>query len=134
MTVSPVANFPDHSVIDGEIYDAKKMEAFSKLPGKKELISMLMSAMLGNTSKLARTLQAVVDKKTAENQLQALLGAITNALASGEDVTVTDNFKLSVEQRAARTGRNPKTGETIAIPAKRVIKFSAYKHFRDAVA
>ena len=53
-------------LIDGEIYDAKKMEAFSKLPGKKELISMLMSAMLGNTSKLARTLQAVVDKKTAE--------------------------------------------------------------------
>lgn len=53
-------------LIDGEIYDAKKMEAFSKLPGKKELISMLMSAMLGNTSKLARTLQAVADKKASE--------------------------------------------------------------------
>lgn len=53
-------------LIDGEIYDAKKMEAFSRLPGKKELISMLMSTMLGNTSKLARTLQAVADKKASE--------------------------------------------------------------------
>ena len=51
------------ALIDGEIYDAVKIEAYSKLPGKKELISMLMSAMLGNTSKLARTLQAVADQK-----------------------------------------------------------------------
>jgi large subunit ribosomal protein L10 len=51
------------ALIDGEIYDAKKIEAFSKLPGKKELISMLMSAMQATTSKLARTLQAVADKK-----------------------------------------------------------------------
>ena len=97
------------------------------------------TTLKGNTMNRAGLVKTIadagcVDKKTAENQLQALLGAITNALASGEDVTVTDNFKLFVEQRAARTGRNPKTGETIAIPAKRVIKFSAYKHFRDAVA
>lgn len=50
-------------LIGGEIYDSKKIEAFSKLPGKKELISMLMSAMQATTSKLARTLQAVADKK-----------------------------------------------------------------------
>jgi large subunit ribosomal protein L10 len=50
-------------LIGGEIYDAKKIEAYSKLPGKKELISMLMSAMQATTSKLARTLQAVADKK-----------------------------------------------------------------------
>ncbi|HKL86866.1 MAG TPA: 50S ribosomal protein L10 [Treponemataceae bacterium] len=51
------------ALIGGEIYDAAKIELYSKLPGKKELISMLMSAMLGNTSKLARTLQAVADQK-----------------------------------------------------------------------
>lgn len=51
------------ALIDGEIYDAAKIEAFSKLPGKLELISMLMSAMQATTSKLARTLQAVADKK-----------------------------------------------------------------------
>jgi large subunit ribosomal protein L10 len=51
------------AIIGGEVYDAKKVEAYSKLPGKKELISMLMSAMQATTSKLARTLQAVADKK-----------------------------------------------------------------------
>lgn len=51
------------ALIGGEVYDAKKTEAYSKLPGKKELISMLMSAMQATTSKLARTLQAVADKK-----------------------------------------------------------------------
>lgn len=53
-------------LIDGEIYDAAKIQAYSKLPGKKELISMLMSVMNATTSKLARTLQAVVDQKAAE--------------------------------------------------------------------
>lgn len=50
-------------LIDGELYDSAKIEAFSKLPGKKELIAMLMSAMQATTTKLARTLQAVADKK-----------------------------------------------------------------------
>ena len=49
--------------VGGEVYDAEKLEAYSKLPGKKELIAMLMSAMQATTSKLARTLQAVADKK-----------------------------------------------------------------------
>lgn len=53
-------------IVGGEIYDAAKLEAFSKLPGKKDLISMLMSAMQATTSKLARTLQAVADKKSSE--------------------------------------------------------------------
>lgn len=53
-------------LIEGEIYDAAKISAYSKLPGKKELISMLMSVMNATTSKLARTLQAVADKKAAE--------------------------------------------------------------------
>jgi len=51
------------SLIGGEVYDAKKTEAYSKLPGKKELISMLMSVMQATTTKLAATLQAVSDKK-----------------------------------------------------------------------
>lgn len=75
-----------------------------------------------------------VTKKVAEQQLTALLSAIKDSLAEGEEVVVTDNFKLSTDVRKARTGRNPKTGEPVEIPAKRVIKFSAYKHFRDAVA
>lgn len=74
-----------------------------------------------------------VTKKVAEQQLTALLSAIKDSLAAGEDVTVTDNFTLFVETRDERPGRNPKTGEPLTIPAKRVIKFRPYKHFRDAV-
>ena len=50
-------------LIGGEVYDAKKIEAYSKLPGKKELISMFLSALQATSSKLARTVQAVADKK-----------------------------------------------------------------------
>jgi large subunit ribosomal protein L10 len=52
--------------VEKEVYDAAKIEAFSKVPGKKQLIAMLMSAMNGPVQKLAATLQAYVDKKTAE--------------------------------------------------------------------
>ena len=52
--------------IGNEIYDAAKIEAYSKVPGKKQLIAMLMSAINGPVQKIAATLQAYVDKKSAE--------------------------------------------------------------------
>ena len=52
--------------IGNEVYDAAKVEAFSKVPGKKQLIAMLMSAINGPAQKIAATLQAYVDKKSAE--------------------------------------------------------------------
>lgn len=54
------------AVVDGEVYDAKQIEAFSKLPGKKDLIAMFMSTVNATTSKFVRTLQAIVDKGGAE--------------------------------------------------------------------
>lgn len=53
------------AVVEGEFYDSAKIEAFSKLPGKKELISMFMSTINATTSKFVRTLQAIVDKGDA---------------------------------------------------------------------
>lgn len=52
--------------INKESYDAAKIEAYSKVPGKKQLYAMLMSAMNGPVQKLAATLQAYADKKSAE--------------------------------------------------------------------
>ena len=52
--------------IDKEIYDAEKIEAFSKVPGKKQLYAMLMSAMNGPAQKLAATLKAYAEKLEAE--------------------------------------------------------------------
>ena len=51
--------------IDKEVYDAAKISEFSKIPGKKTLIAMLMSAINGPARQLAATLQAYVDKKAA---------------------------------------------------------------------
>ena len=52
--------------VEKEIYDAAKIEAFSKVPGRKQLISMLMSALNGPAQKLAATLKAYAEKKAAE--------------------------------------------------------------------
>ncbi len=52
--------------VEKEVYDAKKIEAFSKLPGKKQLIAMIMSTINAPVQKLAATLQAYVEKKQSE--------------------------------------------------------------------
>ena len=51
-------------LIDNEIYDAAKLEAFSKLPGRKQLIAMIMSTINAPVQKVAATLQAYVDKQS----------------------------------------------------------------------
>jgi large subunit ribosomal protein L10 len=57
--------------IGKEIYDVAKMTAYSKVPGKKQLIAMLMSAINGPARQLAATLQAYVDKKSSETPAAA---------------------------------------------------------------
>lgn len=51
------------AVVEGELFDTKKIEAYSKLPGKKQLISMFMSTLNATTSKFVRTVKAIADKK-----------------------------------------------------------------------
>ena len=74
------------AVVDGEIYDAKQIEAFSKLPGKKDLIAMFMSTVNATTSKFVRTLQAIVDKGGA----QAGAPAEAKAEAPGSEEKAAD--------------------------------------------
>ncbi len=70
--------------IQNEIYDAAKMEAYSKVPGKKQLIAMLMSAINGPVQKLAATLQAYVDKKSQEGGAEAPAAAAPAEEAKAE--------------------------------------------------
>ena len=67
----------------------------------------------------------------------AALGALTatsaDALAEGETVTVAGFGKFTPRTRAARQGRNPRTGEPIDVPAARVPSFKAAKALRDAL-
>lgn len=68
----------------------------------------------------------------------AALGAptstIADALAEGETVTIAGFGKFAARTRAARQGRNPRTGEPVDIPAARVPSFKAAKAFRDALS
>ena len=74
-----------------------------------------------------------VSKSTADQVLTSIIGAITHAVSTGDKVTLIDLGTFSIAERTAREGRNPKTGETIAIPAKKVVKFKAGKKLADAV-
>lgn len=65
--------------------------------------------------------------------LDALVDVITTTLSNGEEVSITGFGKFVVSERAARTGRNPQTGEEISIEAKRCPKFRAGKALKDIV-
>lgn len=76
---------------------------------------------------------ADISKADAQSAVEATFGAIEGALKSGDDVRIVGFGNFSVTQRAASTGRNPRTGETIQIKASRVPKFKAGKGLKDAV-
>lgn len=66
--------------------------------------------------------------------LDALIAIVEETLASGEPVQLVGFGSFLVTERAAREGRNPATGETLALPAKKIVKFKAGKTMADAVA
>ena len=77
--------------------------------------------------------KTAITKKDASEALDTVIGEITKALSKGEDVTLTGFGTFKVSTRAAREGRNPKTGEKIKIPAMKTPKFKAGKGLKDAV-
>ena len=76
---------------------------------------------------------AELSKKDAENALSAALSAITKALTEGEKVQLVGFGTFEVRERAARTGKNPRTGEAIEIAASKVPAFKAGKALKDVV-
>ena len=74
-----------------------------------------------------------ISKTNASNAVDAVLGAISNTLASGGEVRMTGFGTFSTANRAASVGRNPRTGETIQIAASIRPKFKAGKALKDAV-
>ena len=72
-------------------------------------------------------------KAGAQRAVEAVLDTITKTLGRGEDVVVTGFGTFRVVRRAARQGRNPKTGETIQIAASVKPKFRAGKALKEAV-
>ena len=72
-------------------------------------------------------------KAEAAKAVDAVLDSITRALKDGDDVRLVGFGTFSAAQRKAREGRNPRTGETIQIPASIQPKFSAGKGLKDAL-
>jgi DNA-binding protein HU-beta len=76
---------------------------------------------------------ADLSKADAGRAVDALVEAVTKSLKKGQQVSVVGFGTFSVKHRAARTGRNPRTGESIKIPASNVPGFKAGKALKDAV-
>jgi len=76
---------------------------------------------------------ADLSKSEAAKAVDGVIGAITQALKSGDQVTVVGFGTFLVRDRAARTGRNPQTGAEIKIPAAKVPAFKPGKALKDAV-
>ncbi|MEW6115359.1 MAG: HU family DNA-binding protein [Nitrospirota bacterium] len=76
---------------------------------------------------------AGISKKDAESAMNALVSGIQNALKSGDKVLISGLGTFKVKERAARKGRNPKTGEEVTIAASKKVAFSASKELKEAV-
>ena len=76
---------------------------------------------------------AELSKSEAARAVDCVIGAITQALKSGDQVTIVGFGTFLVRHREARAGRNPRTGETIQIKASNVPAFKAGKALKDSV-
>lgn len=74
---------------------------------------------------IQRELGSEISKAAAERALDAVLASIGKGLRTGDTVQLVGFGTFRVSKRAARMGRNPKTGEQIAIPASKTVRFSA---------
>lgn len=88
-----------------------------------------------NKSELIEAVAASADipKATAGRAVDAVVEAVTNALKAEEQVVLVGFGTFSVKDRAARTGRNPQTGQPIEIAAAKIPSFKAGKALKDAV-
>jgi DNA-binding protein HU-beta len=81
----------------------------------------------------ALTTSAGLTKADAGRVVDSFIATITKTLSKGEEVRLAGFGAFVVTKRAASTGRNPRTGETIQIPASKNPKFRAAKALKDAV-
>ncbi len=77
--------------------------------------------------------EAKISKRAASHAMNAFFDSVTNALKKGQKVSFVGFGTFTTSKRKARTGRNPRTGASIKIPAARVPKFKPGKKLRDAV-
>lgn len=103
------------------------------------LILVVISVLAKQTMNKAGLVEEVMrvagieTKASAERAVDAVFDTITKTMSRGEEVAITGFGTFRAQKRAAREGRNPKTGETIQIAASVKPKFRAGKALKDAV-
>lgn len=75
-----------------------------------------------------------LSKKDADAAVAAVFGAVTDALAAGDKIQLVGFGTFEVRARAAKQARNPRTGETMTVPATKVPAFKAGKALKEVVA
>ncbi len=76
---------------------------------------------------------AGLSKNDATAAVDAVIGGITESLSKGENVSLIGFGTFAVSERAARSARNPRTGDPIEIPASKVARFKVGKSLKDAI-
>ena len=74
-----------------------------------------------------------IAKERAEDAVNAILAEVKQALSKGESIIIRRFGSFRVRDKNTRLGRNPKTGEEVEIPERRVVRFKPGNHFRTAV-
>ena len=77
--------------------------------------------------------KAGVSKKQADRCLKAFIEVITDALQKGEKIALPGFGIFQVKERSERKGRNPRTGEIITIPARKVVAFKPAKQLKELI-
>ncbi len=88
-----------------------------------------------NKSELIEAVASAADlsKADAGRAIDAVVATVTDTLSKGDSLSLIGFGTFSISERAARTGRNPRTGEAIEIKAAKLPKFKAGKALKDAV-
>lgn len=88
-----------------------------------------------NKSELVEAVANKTDMSKSQTQgvIEALIEVVTKALKKGDEVRLVGFGTWTVAKRAATTGRNPRTGEPLKIPASKQPKFKAGKELKDAI-
>ena len=88
---------------------------------------------MNKTELIHAVAEAGLSRKDAEKAVNAMLDTVGNTLAKGETVQLIGFGTFEVKERAARDGRNPRTGEVVKIPASKAPAFKAGKALKDKV-
>lgn len=94
---------------------------------KKEMVDAILESMPEQTKR------GVANRLKVESFLEAFANVAAAELLGGGEITLPGIGKIKTVARKARTGRNPRTGQTIEIPAGRRLTARAFRDFRDAL-